>query len=324
LKRYRDYNSYLRDLFGERVQKIPLDAGFSCPNRDGTLSKRGCIYCDSRGSGTGVQRDRGLSVGEQIRQGRRFGEKRYHAKKFIAYFQSFSNTYAPVSRLKTLYDEAVLQKGVVGLSVATRPDCISPEILDLLCEYRKDFLVWIEYGLQSAHDTTLSSINRGHDAACFEEAVRRTTERQLSVCAHVVLGLPGETREMMLQTASFIAGLGVQGVKIHQLYVVRGTPLESLYRRGEYRGLKRDTYVNLAVDFLERIPPDMVIQRLTGDPVPSELVAPEWSREKTENLNLIRRRLEERGTWQGKEYEEKGAEGPRGSGVQVTGKNKDA
>ena len=306
LKRYRDYNSYLRNIFGERVQKIPLDAAFSCPNRDGTLSKSGCIYCDSRGSGTGAQTDQGVSIGEQIRQGRRFGEKRYHAKKFIAYFQSFSNTYAPLSRLKTLYDEAVQQEDVVGLSVATRPDCISPEILDLLSEYRKDLLVWIEYGLQSAHDSTLSIINRGHDAACFEEAVRWTRSRQLSVCAHVILGLPGETREMMLQTASFIAGLGVEGVKIHQLYVVRGTPLELLYRRGEYRGLERETYVNLAVDFLERIPPDMIVQRLTGDPIPSELVAPEWSKEKTENLTLIRRRLEERDTWQGKEYRAKG------------------
>ena len=315
LKRYRDYNSYLRDRFGERVQKIPLDAGFSCPNRDGTLSKRGCIYCDSRGSGTGAQTDQAVSIGEQIRQGRCFWEKRYHAKKFIAYFQSFSNTYAPVSRLKALYDEAVQQKGVVGLSVATRPDCISPQILDLLCEYRKDYLVWIEYGLQSAHDTTLSIINRGHDAVCFEEALRRTRARQLNVCAHVILGLPGETREMMLQTASFIAGLGVQGVKIHQLYVVRGTPLESFYRRGEYRALKRETYVNLVVDFLERIPPDMVVQRLTGDPVPSELVAPDWSKEKTENLNLIRRCLEERDTWQGKKFKKKGSKGSRVQGA---------
>jgi radical SAM protein (TIGR01212 family) len=302
LKRYRDYNSYLRELFGERVQKIPLDAGLSCPNRDGTLSHSGCIYCDSRGSGTGAQKKGGTSIGEQIRKGRRFGEKRYSAKKFIAYFQSFSNTYAPVSQLKSLYDEAVQQDGVVGLSVATRPDCISPEILDLLCEYRKDFLVWIEYGLQSSHDITLSLINRGHDAACFEKAVRLATARKLNVCAHVILGLPGETREMMLQTASFIAGLEVKGLKIHQLYVVQGTPLEVLYQQGDYQCLQREAYVNLVVDFLERVPTNMVVQRLTGDPVSSELVAPEWSRQKMENLNLIKRRFEERETWQGKEF----------------------
>ena len=311
MRRYRDYNSYLRDLFGERVQKIPLDAGFSCPNRDGTLSKRGCIYCDSRGSGTGAKTSQGISIGDQIRRGRRFGERRYHAKKFIAYFQSFSNTYAPVSRLKALYDEAVQQEGVVGLSVATRPDCISPEILDLLTEYQKDYLVWIEYGLQSAHDTTLSLINRGHNAACFAEAVEWTKERHLSVCAHVILGLPAETRKMMLQTASFIADLGVQGVKIHQLYVVKGTPLETLYRRQACQVLKRETYVNLLVDFLERIPPDMIVQRLTGDPIPSELVAPQWSTEKMKNLNLIQQCFVERDTWQGKKLKRKGAEGPK-------------
>lgn len=316
MKRYRDYNSYLRDLFGERVQKIPLDAGFSCPNRDGTLSKSGCIYCDSRGSGTGAKTSKGSSIGEQIRQGRRFGERRYHAKKFIAYFQSFSNTYAPVSQLKALYDEAVQQEGVVGLSVATRPDCINPEILDLFSEYKKDYLVWIEYGLQSAHDTTLSVINRGHDAACFAEAVQWTRERRLNVCAHVILGLPAETRRMMLQTASFIADLGVQGVKIHQLYVVKGTPLERLYRGGEYQVLQRETYVNLLVDFLERLPPDMIVQRLTGDPIPSELVAPEWSKDKMKNLNLIRRCLEERDTWQGKKYTKKGFKGPRIPGAE--------
>ncbi|MBW2609371.1 MAG: TIGR01212 family radical SAM protein [Deltaproteobacteria bacterium] len=303
LKRYRDYNGYLRELFGERVQKIPLDAGFSCPNRDGTISDRGCIFCDSRGSGTGALIDHCLSIDEQIIEGRIFAEKRYKAKKYIAYFQSFTNTYAPVNRLKELYDQAMNHEGMVGLSVGTRPDCVDHEILELISSYGKDYLVWIEYGLQSAHDITLTRINRGHDVASFEKSVRMTNDYELNICAHVVLGLPGETSEMMLDTARFIARLPVHGVKIHLQYVVKDTPLAVLYEKGEYRCLERNKYIETVVDFLELLPPDTVIQRLTGDPVQSELVAPMWAGDKNENLKLIRERLEERDTWQGKKYQ---------------------
>ena len=302
MKRYRDYNTYLRDIFGERVQKISLDAGFSCPNRDGTISDTGCIFCDSRGSGSGAMIKRGLSIDEQIMEGLRSAVKRYKARKFIAYFQSFTNTYAPLPRLRELYTRALDHEGMVGLSIGTRPDCVDKDILALISSFKRDYLVWIEFGLQSAHDITLSRINRGHDVACFEKGVMMAMEYGLNICAHVIIGLPGEDREMMMETARYISGLPIAGVKIHCLYVTRGTPLAAFYEEGEYDCLTREEYVECVVDFLELLPPDMVIQRLTGDPLREDLIAPSWALKKTENIRLINRRLEERDTWQGKRY----------------------
>lgn len=302
MKRYRDFNTYLKEIFGERVQKISLDAGLGCPNRDGTISRRGCIFCDRRGSGTGALINHGLSIAQQIAEAKDFIQKRYKANKFIAYFQSFTNTYAPVSHLKGLYDEALAQKNMLGLSVATRPDCVDREILTLLSSYQADHLVWLEYGLQSSHDKTLKLINRGHDVACFEQSVLMADEYSINICAHIILGLPGEDREMMLQTAQFLSNLPVRGVKIHLLYVVKGTPLSELYHKEGFRCLNRKEYANLVVDFLELLPPDMVIQRLTGDPIQSELEAPLWAKEKQLNLKLIRTTLERRETWQGRHY----------------------
>jgi|WetSurMetagenome_2_1015567.scaffolds.fasta_scaffold81510_2 uncharacterized protein len=303
LKRYRDYNTYLRDIFGERVQKIPLDAGFSCPNRDGTISFNGCIYCDSRGSGTGALTSRGVDLEKQLMEGIRFAEAKYRSKKFIAYFQSFTNTYAPVSHLRTVYQTALNHSGIVGISVGTRPDCVDHDILCLLGSCTKDYLTWIEYGLQSVHDVTLTRINRGHDIACFEKAVFMAREHDLNICAHVILGLPGETHDMMMDTAKHIAGLPIAGIKIHSLYVTKGTALADLYEKGEYACLEREEYIETLIDFLELLPPEMVIQRLTGDPNASELIGPQWTLEKSHNINLIKKRLEERDTWQGKKYE---------------------
>ncbi len=302
MKRYRDFNSYLKEIFGERVQKISLDAGLGCPNRDGTISTKGCIFCDPRGSGTGAFVNDGLTINEQIVKARHYIRKRYKAKKFIAYFQSFTNTYSSLAKLKALYDQALAHDDIVGLSVATRPDCVDRDILNLLKSYDKDYLVWIEYGLQSAHDATLKRINRGHDVACFEKSVMVAHGCGLSICAHIILGLPGEDRRMMLQTARFLAGLPVQGVKIHLLYVVEGTKLSELYKNGKFCCLEQEQYAELVVDFLELLPPDMVIQRLTGDPVRSELVAPLWAMEKADNLKLIKETLERRDTWQGRLY----------------------
>ncbi len=302
MKRYRDFNTYLKEIFGERVQKISLDAGLGCPNRDGTISRRGCIFCDRRGSGTGALINHGLSIAQQIAEAKGFIQKRYKAKKFIAYFQSFTNTYAPVSHLKGLYDEALAQKDMLGLSVATRPDCVDREILTLLSSYQADHLVWLEYGLQSSHDKTLKLINRGHDVSCFEQSVLMADEYSINICAHIILGLPGEDREMMLQTARFLSNLPIRGVKIHLLYVVKDTPLSELYHKEGFRCLNRKEYANLVVDFLELLPPDMVIQRLTGDPIQSELVAPLWAKEKQLNLKLIQTTLERRETWQGRDY----------------------
>ena len=300
-KRYNDLNTHLRDIFGCRVQKITVDAGLTCPNRDGSLSTGGCIYCNIRGSGTGAHA-RGLSITQQLINGKKSLSKRYKAKKFLAYFQSFSNTYASLPTLRHLYDEALSIDDVVGLSIGTRPDCVDEPVLKLLQTYAERYLVWIEYGLQSANDTTLEAINRGHDVQCFIDTVEKTKGRGIKICAHVILGLPHETRQDVLRTAATIARLGVDGVKLHLLYVVEGTRLDALYQRGEYKCLEQQAYVDLVCDFLERIPSEIVVQRLTGDPHRSELVAPAWSLNKTETLEQIRKTLETRDSWQGKYF----------------------
>jgi uncharacterized protein len=300
-KRYNDFNTYLRNIFGCRVQKITIDAGLTCPNRDGTIASGGCIYCNIRGSGTGAHA-KGLSVTRQLIDGKKALAKRYKANKFIAYFQSFSNTYAPLDELKRLYQEALSIDDVVGLSIGTRPDCVDEAVLDLLQDVAKHHLIWIEYGLQSARDDSLAFINRGHDVRCFIDAVEKTRNRGIKMCAHVILGLPHETRRDMLHTADTIAKLKLDGVKLHLLYVVKGTRLETLYRQGRFKCLEQQTYADLVCDFLERIPAEMVVQRLTGDPHRNELIAPVWSLKKTETLERIQKLLENRDSWQGKYF----------------------
>jgi radical SAM protein (TIGR01212 family) len=302
-KPYYDLNTYLRSIFGCRVQKISLDAGLTCPNRDGRIGTGGCIYCNTRGSGTGAW-GLGLTITEQIERGKEFLRKRYKAQRFIAYFQSFSNTYAPYEKLKALYDEACAVEDVVGLSIGTRPDCLDESILTLVQGYAEDYLVWIEYGLQSIHDRTLAIINRGHDVSRFRSAVEKTKGRGIKICAHVILGLPFEDRRDMLATAQAVSSMGIDGIKIHLLYVVKGTPMERLYREKKYRCLEQGEYAELVCDFLELLPPDMVIQRLTGDPHPDELAAPEWSLRKSETLSLIKKTMARRGSWQGKRFGE--------------------
>ncbi len=296
--RYRDLNSYLRERFGCRVQKISLDAGLTCPNRDGVKGTGGCIYCNARGSGTGAH-GRGLSIREQLEAGRAAVARRYGAERFIAYFQSFSNTYAPLARLRALYEEAASVPGVAALFIGTRPDCVSEEVLDLLAEFSRRLLVWVEYGLQTANEETLAAIGRGHGLQEFLAAAAATRSRGIPVCAHIILGLPGETREDARRTAQVLAQAGVEGVKIHSLYIVRGTALEELYRRGGYRPLSREEYASWAADVIERLPPEVVIQRLTGDPHPAELVAPAWCRDKAAVLAAIRGELARRDSRQG-------------------------
>lgn len=298
-KPYRDLNTYFRSLFGCRVHKVTVDAGLNCPNRDGSLSTGGCIYCNAKGSGTGAHRQ-GVSVTQQIERSKVRIARRFKTNKLMAYFQSFTNTYAPVDHLKALFDEALAVRDVVGLAIGTRPDCVDPPVLDLLESYAQKHLIWIEYGLQSAHNRTLSLINRGHDFACFEKAVAATRKRSIDICAHVILGLPGENRSDMLQTADAIAAMGIDGVKLHLLYVVRGTALATLYHQGRYHCLGQREYAERVCDFIERLPESTIIQRLTGDPHPKELVAPAWALNKKKTLELIHRIFEERETWQGK------------------------
>jgi radical SAM protein (TIGR01212 family) len=305
---YRDLNSYLRERFGARVQKVTLDAGLTCPNRDGRVGVGGCLYCNERGSGTGAW-SQGQSISAQLEEGMARLGRRYGASRFIAYFQSFSNTYAPVDSLRAIYQEALAFPEVVGLSIGTRPDCLSPEILDLLANLARERLVWLELGLQSAHDDTLKRINRGHDVACFTQAVEAIAARGLEVVAHVILGLPGEGPAEMAATARYLAGLPLQGVKIHLLYVVRGSGLEGLYQAGSYRPLEAGEYITLVADFLELLPPHLVIHRLTGDPHREELVAPAWCLDKSKVLKGIREELARRGSRQGSAWEPGPGEG---------------
>jgi len=299
--RYNDLNNYLRSVFGERVQKITVDAGLTCPNRDGTRGTGGCIYCNPQGSGTGLS-EQGIPIARQIESAKKGVGRRYKSKKFLAYFQSFTNTYAPVERLKEMYDEAFSVEGIVGLSIGTRPDCVDQAKIDLIAGYAEKHLVWIEYGLQSVHDSTLEIINRGHDYETFVKAVELTKNRGIKICCHIILGLPGETRSMMLESAKKIAGLGIDGVKLHLLYVVKGTALDEMYKRGQYTCMSRDEYCELACEFLELLPPEMIIHRITADPHPDELVAPMWTLDKTPNRVAVINMLEKRDTWQGRLY----------------------
>jgi len=301
-KRYSDYNAYLRNIYGERVQKISVDAGMTCPNRDGTLSHTGCIYCNAKGSGTGAF-SKGVSIRDQIENGKIPAMKKYKAKKFLAYFQSYTNTYTSAARMKAMYDEALSCEGVVGMAIGTRPDCVDEEKIHLIDSYTRDYLVWLEYGLQSVHNPTLELINRGHDFHAFESAMALTAPRPgINVCAHIILGLPGEDRAMMLDSAKVLADLGVRGVKIHLLYVIRETPLDRMYKGGDYTPLEQRAYVDLVCDFLERLPEEIIIQRITGDPHASELVAPAWAGRYRETFNMIQHTLEIRESYQGKHF----------------------
>ncbi len=295
---YLDLNTHLRERFGVRVQKLSLDAGLSCPNRDGRVGTGGCLYCNARGSGTGAAA-RGESLTAQLQAGRARLQRRYGASRFIAYFQSFSNTYAPVARLRALYQEALAAPEVVGLSIGTRPDCLDDEVLELLAGLARERLLWLELGLQSAHDRTLKALNRGHDVACFTRAVERAASRGLEVVAHVILGLPGEGPEEMAATAAYLARLPLQGVKIHLLYVVEGSGLARLYRAGAYTCLTAEAYVQLVVDFVELLPPQLVMHRLTGDPHRQELLAPDWCLEKSRVLSRLKEEFARRGSRQG-------------------------
>jgi radical SAM protein (TIGR01212 family) len=300
-KRYYDLKSHWRNRFGGRVYKLPIDAGFTCPNRDGALATGGCIYCDGRGSRL---RQAGPlpSVSEQIAKGRDYYRKHRRAGQFIAYFQTFTNTYGPLDHLKRLYDEALAQEDVIGLSVGTRPDCVPDPVIRLLEGYAQKHHVWLEFGLQSMHDRTLNLINRGHSRAIFVDAVQRAAGKGIQICVHIIVGLPGESREDILETARFLAALPIQGIKIHALLVLRGTALGKQYEDGLIALMTRDDYVRTVCDILEILPPEMVIQRLTADGYQDIFLGPQWAVNKMEVLNAIDRELERRDSHQGSDH----------------------
>jgi radical SAM protein (TIGR01212 family) len=300
-RRFYPFSQFLKERFGCKVYKLTVDAGFTCPNRDGTRGHGGCIYCENRSFSPAAGSR--LSVSRQLVKEKRLAAERYRADKFIAYFQPFTNTYGPVDKLRALYEEALSVPDVVGLSLGTRPDCTPPEVLDYLQELAPRTHLWLEYGLQSAHDETLRTINRGHDFAEFRDAVLRAQGRGIFICVHLILGLPGETPEMMRDTARRVAELGVDGVKLHHLHVVRDTVLEKMHGRGELKLLEMEQYARLCADVLERMPPWTVLQRFVGDVQGDTLVAPKWREGKLRVLEAIQGELRERGAQQGSKYE---------------------
>lgn len=300
-KRYNAYSEYLKQKFGTKVYKITLDAGFSCPNRDGTISNNGCIFCDNGGSFSQAH-SKYLSIEEQIKVGAETLKNRFKAQKFMAYFQAFSNTYKPVDELETIYKASLCHPDIVGISIGTRPDCIDTEKLKLINSFTKDYYTWIEYGLQTIHDKTLLKINRGHDYNCFLKAYEETKEKtNINICLHVILNL-FETYEEMMQTAQTIAKLEPNGVKIHMLCALEGTKVAEMYRNGEFNFMTENEYVSTVCDFLEYLPPKTTIHRLAGNGLRTELVAPRWIGKKLDTLNKIDREFINRNTRQGTRF----------------------
>lgn len=296
-KRYTTFTTELRQRFGCRVQRIALDAGLTCPNRDGSLGIGGCSFCGDRGAAAvGVQIE--LPLVEQLQRSKEYLRHKFRADRFLGYFQAYSNTYASVEALRSLYQTVLDDSELVGMIIGTRPDCLPDPVLDLLSELHQQTYLWLELGMQTMHDQTLAALNRGHDHACLVEAVQRCQDRGLRVCVHLILGLPGETREQMLASVRELNRLGVDGVKLHHLHVLKGSRLVDDYQRGTLRLLEREEYVQLVCDALELLDPRIVIHRLMGDGR-SELLAPDWSRRKLEVLNLIDAELLKRDSRQG-------------------------
>lgn len=298
MMRYFPLNLYLKKKFGQRVQKIPLDAGFSCPNRDGTLSTQGCIFCNPQGSGTSLK-TKGLSLKEQFSYFQAKFQKKYKAQLFLAYLQSYSNTYGPLEKIKKVLEEISSFPQLAGLCLGTRPDCLDEEKLSLIAKYHfKE--VWLEIGLQSAHNRTLALINKGHLKEDFSQAVKRVHSFGFKTCVHVIAGLPQEKEKDFLQTIEFINSLPVQGIKFHNLYICANTRLADLYKEGKYMPLSLKEYVTWLRKGLESLRPDIVVHRLNGDPQPQELIAPTWAGNKQEVIKNILLELEQHDSWQGK------------------------
>jgi len=300
-KRYHTYNQYLINKYGERIQKVTVDAGFTCPNRDGTVARGGCIYCNNLSFNPGYN-DPAKSIGQQISEGMEFLKRRYHVNKYIVYFQPYSNTYAPLDHLKRLYEEALSVPGVIGLTIGTRPDCIDGEKLRYLSELAKAYDITVEYGLESIYDETLVKINRGHDYQSYLNALDMTRGLGIKICTHIILGFPWETPEQWSREAEILSSLEFHFLKIHQLHIVKKTVLASLYRFKPFKLLSLSEYVTVVTDFLEKLNPAIIIQRMAGEAPPHTLIAPKWGKRVPEIIRYIDKEFEFRNSWQGKYY----------------------
>ena len=302
-KRYYTYDYYLKQTFGGKCAKIPIDGGFTCPNIDGKCGVGGCIYCSSRGSGDFAQSAQ-LSVREQYLITREKLSGKWSTERCIPYFQAHTNTYAPIEVLREKFEEALSLDGVVGMNIATRADCLEDEVVEYLAELAERTVLTVELGLQSVHDTTAELINRGHNYECFVEGYRklRSASDKINICVHLIFGLPEENEEMMLESVKQVAKLRPDQVKIHLLHVLKSSALGEIYLKGKYKPLEKDEYVSLVVKALELLPEKTVIARLTGDGMAEDLLAPDWSRKKVSVINDIDKLLYERGSWQGIKY----------------------
>lgn len=300
-KRYYSVDYYLKNTFGEKVYRLSLNGGMTCPNRDGTLDTRGCIFCSAAGSGDFAQNAR-ESIPKQLSDAKAQIRTKRNCNKFIAYFQAYTNTYAPVDYLRAIFMKAIQDPDVVILSIATRPDCLSDEVLDLLCELNQIKPVWIELGLQTIHPETSHFIRSGFTLECFHEAVKRLSALSIPVIVHVILGLPGETRKQMLETVSHVGALHIFGIKLQLLHVLSDTDLGTLYKEQPFHLFTQEEYCQLIVDCLAILPPEITIHRLTGDGPKDLLIGPLWSSAKRSVLNQIHRELKAQDIWQGKHY----------------------
>ena len=304
MTRYLNYNTVLKSEFSERIQKISINAGFTCPNRDGSKGTGGCTYCNNQSFSPGYAKPI-KSVTEQIEEGIAFFHHKYEAQKYLAYFQSYTNTYDKLENLTRIYEEALKNPKVAGIVVGTRPDCVSDELLDYFTELSKRYYVMIEYGIESTCDNTLQLINRGHDYANAEVAIRKTAGKGLRTAAHLILGLPGENREMILSHADNVSELPLTAIKLHQLQLVKGTVMARQYAENPemFNMMTAAEYIELVIDFLERLNPDIAVERFVSQSPEQLLLAPHWGLKNFEFVHKIEKRLEERDTWQGKKLE---------------------
>lgn len=300
-KRYHTLNHFLREKFGEKVFKISLDGGFSCPNRDGKVGRGGCVFCSARGSGD-FAGDRDFSISKQFDDVKTMMAHKWKSGKYIAYFQAYTNTYAPVEELRRKYNEAIEKEGVVALAIATRPDCLDEDVLDLLEEMNKKLYVWVELGLQTSNDETAKKINRGYMLETFDEAISNLKKRNIDTVVHAIFGLPGETKEDMINTIDYIAHSGAMGIKIHLLHLMKNTALVKEYEMGNLEFLSQEDYIDLITKSVSMLPEEMIVHRLTGDAPRNELIGPMWSLKKWEVLNAIDKAFEDNDIWQGKNF----------------------
>lgn len=297
-KRYHTWNYYLKHKFGNKTAKVPLDAGFSCPNRDGTKGFGGCTYCSAKGSGDSILARGNLM--EQYEQGLSVMQRKWPDCQGIAYFQAFTNTYGPMEKLKQCFSPFIQREDVCAIAIATRADCLEDEKIAYLCELAKEKEVWVELGLQSIHDHTAALINRGHDFSEFRSCVERLASTPLHVCVHLINSLPMETKSQMIESARIVGSLPIEAVKIHMLHLVKGTQLAKQYEKNPFPLLTMEEYVDVVISQLELLPPEIIIQRLTGDGILSDLLAPFWTTHKVQVLNEIDKAMAKRNTWQGK------------------------